>query len=358
MSGWELALGLAGHHLIPCLLASAIIWALLSLALWPLRRPADRVPFLYLSILKGMVALCAGVGMSCLAPNQTIHGTLSLRLPDLVREGSPLEPRRLALGFAYSGVTGYAVIAVLAIGLALLVRRWVRLAPVYRRVYDAEPAREAQYPELFRAFEELVNRTRWVSARLPKPRLLIVKNAPAAACAIGVQRPVIVLSWDLVGRLGARGSRGIIAHELGHVKRMDYLGRWLARILRDVMIWNPAVVAWYEQLELEQEKAADEFAAELLQDPGAVAAGLVEIAAYGQRLPPGFVGPSAGGRSRRPRKLLDNRLEALGEINDAPLPRRPQHARWLALALLAFLIVQPQVAVSLPNLLTTIRRLL
>jgi hypothetical protein len=40
------------------------------------------------------------------------------------------------------------------------------------------------------------------------------------------------------------------------------------------------------------------------------------------------------------------------------LPRRPQHARWLALALLAFLIVQPQVAVSLPNLLTTIRRLL
>lgn len=353
MSGWRLLADLVGYHLIPCLLASCLIWVLVSLVFRSLRRPGERVPFLYLSLLKALSALCVGAGLSCLAPAQ-LYGIICLRLPNLVPAGSPLEPNRLTLAFAHSGLTGFVVGASLVVALVLLLRRWARLAPIYRDVYRAGAARGHEFPELYQAFQELVDRAlpgKWP----PRPRLLIVPQAPAPAFTMGIRRPAIVLSRELAERLGPAELQGIVGHELGHVSRLDYLGRWLAVILRDVMIWNPFVVAWYDQLEREQEQTADEFAAGLLADPSALAAGLVELVAHLQEAFPASLGPRAVERRRRARKALDERLHALEEIQQrAPVPR----ARVvLAAVLLGFLLAQPQVALSFPSILRFLHHL-
>jgi Zn-dependent protease with chaperone function len=346
MGGERLLLDLAGYHLIPCLLASCVIWVLVSILFRWLRRPGERVPFLYLSLLKTLSALFVGAGLSCLAPAK-LHGIILLRLPNLVPEGSPLEPQRLPLAFVHSGLTGFVVAASLAAAVLLLLRRWARLAPIYRDVYRAA-ARGQEFPELYQAFQELVDRalpSKWP----PRPQLLIVPQAPAPAFTMGVRRPAVVLSRELAQRLSPAELQGIVAHELGHVSRLDYLGRWLAVMLRDIMIWNPIVVAWYDQLERDQERAADEFGARLLADPGALAAGLVEVAAHLQEASLASLGPRAVGRRRRAWKALEERLRALEEIGQqTPMSRAKA---LLAALLIAFLLAQPQVALSFPNLL-------
>jgi Zn-dependent protease with chaperone function len=349
MSGWQLLVGLAGHHIIPAVLASAVIWVMVSLIFGLLPRAGDRVWFLYVAIIKALVALLAGAGVSCLARNADVNGLFGILLPDVVPEGSPMEPHTFALAFANSGLVGYAMAAGVSVGIGLLARRWYRLAPVYRRLYEVSAVSGNEFAQLFNDFDELARRTHLPGTR--RPRLLVVRDAAAPAFTVGWRRPAVVLTRKLAQGLGVRELRGIVAHELYHVRRLDYLGRWFAIILRDIMIWNPAVVAWYSRLELEQEKAADAYAAALLEDPQAVAAGLIEIAALVNELPLASLVQFAVGAARGSHTQLAERLDALDKLAASPSVVLPGRQRWSSLLLVGFLLAQPRVAVSLPNLL-------
>jgi D-alanyl-D-alanine endopeptidase (penicillin-binding protein 7) len=141
-----------------------------------------------------------------------------------------------------------------------------------------------------------------------------------------------------------------MAHELAHVQRLDYIGRWLATILRDVMFWNPFVLHWYSRLIEEQEAASDECAAELLGDPVAVASGLVEVSAHAVRLPVVSVGPLRASQMARESDRLARRVDRLEE--SAILRHgRTQWPRALAyVVLVAFLMLQPHMALPLADL--------
>jgi Zn-dependent protease with chaperone function len=233
-------------------------------------------------------------------------------------------------------------VIIVILGLGLLCYRWIRLAPVYRRLHEDCTPGVTGFPDLSEVFDDLVARAFGERSWFPRPRLLVVRDAPYAAFTMGIRPPIVVLSAAAATALGERELAGILAHELAHVRRLDYLARWLATLLRDLMIWNPFVVRWYSQLILEQEEACDEFAAELLDDPVAVASGLVEVGAYLQGLPVVSLGPLAA-RSRRDNPgVLERRVGSLEERFVGP-QRRVEWPRSLAcVVLLFFLVLSPR----------------
>jgi len=362
VASWHLVVNLVGHHLIPCVLASAVIYVALGLLfrLDRLRRPADRAAFLYIALLKAGLALWAGERISCFASHGRMLGYLGMRLPDLVSDGAALDLQELAAIPPDSDLAGRMLLTILAVVLLLLCYRWARRAPVYRAVYDGRRAGLAEFPDTFRAFERLVKqacgRHRW----LPQPELMIIRDAGCLAFVMGVRSPVVVLSTGLVTKLGDHEVEAILAHELAHVRRLDHVGRWIATMLRDIMAWNPFVLLWYNRLVAEQEMACDEYAARLVGDPVVVASGLVEVAAY-SRLPHQIaVGPlpawQAGGK--RGAQRLAERIEHLAQTTDAP---HRYSGRWAIVATVllgAFFAAQPHVTVSLPNLGVALTRLL
>jgi Zn-dependent protease with chaperone function len=262
----------------------------------------------------------------------------------------------LPAGLAGSELAARVLFVALIAALALLCYRWVRLAPVYRSIYERRRAEATQFTDLFRLFEKLVVRAYGQADWLPRPRLLIIENAPCPAFAMGMRLPVVVLSANLARQLGTRELTGILAHELAHVRRLDYVGRWVATVLRDIMLWNPFVVLWYSQLADEQEKACDEYGAELLDDPVAVASGLVEVGAYVHRPPKVAVGPLAAWHMGRHPGRLRERVDHLERQVRRPngLPKLPTSV--LYPILVAFVLAQPHVAVSLPDLYALVTR--
>lgn len=122
-----------------------------------------------------------------------------------------------------------------------------------------------QYPELAELRDECVS-TLDVSE---VPELFVYRSPEANAMTIGMDRPFIALSTELVGMLDTDGLRFAIGHEVGHVLSGHAVYRtMLVRLVRltQSMAWMPigywglrAIVAalreWYRKSELSCDRA-------------------------------------------------------------------------------------------------------
>jgi Zn-dependent protease with chaperone function len=118
-----------------------------------------------------------------------------------------------------------------------------------------------------------------LAARLGAPRcrvLLRVSDRPLALTS-GIVRPTMLLSTWMVGHLDRRELEAVLAHELGHVARRDYLVIWLATVLRDAFFYVPASWAAYRQLQHEKELACDDAAVSTTRRPLALASALAKV---------------------------------------------------------------------------------
>ncbi len=351
MAAWQFLLSVAGRHLLPAFFSSGMVFLILALFFgsgW-MRRPATRVLFLYAAFTKAALELWRGEGLSCLDNNGKGLGYLGLQLPNLAPDGPPFDSRISAALLMKSDSAERVLIILAVLGIGLLVYRWSRLAPFSRRLQESAQVGPEESPAVFSAFGEIVCRAYGRFALLPRPRLILLRQAPCPAFTLGLRPPLVVLSAELAEGLPLREIRGILAHEVAHARRLDYLGRWLATILKDLLIWNPFAWLWYNRLVEEQERACDEYAAALLQDPVAVASGLVEVSALAQRRPAVALGLLTAWRRNSARRTLHERVDALGKT---AMGRR--RSPWVTgaggLALLIFFTLQPRIAISLPAL--------
>jgi len=350
VQAWNLIVTIAGQHLLPALFASVLIYASLVLLFGPggLRRPAYRAVFLYAALLKVLVAAWQGEGVSCLRTHPPFAGYLGVSLPALVaRDGIPVESRLASAAVATSDFSSRVLLTVLVLLLGFCLYRWARIAPIYHRMHASSALAPEQFPSLYRAFGDLVARAWQKRSWQPRPRLMVVRGIACPAFTMGIVPPVVVMSAELAEQLGEPELRGVLAHELAHVRRFDYVGRWFATVMRDLLVWNPAIIVWYRQLVREQEKASDEYAASLLDDPAAVASGLVEAVAYASSVPSTSLGPLTAWRSGEGVAALEARLSHLERVASR-LRVRPLWLQSLDYLLLgAFLLLQPRIVIPL-----------
>jgi len=166
------------------------------------------------------------------------------------------------LGVALPVGMGLIALGALALGVA-------RLALVQRVVARKSISAGTQLQALA---DELAQRLGAVRSRL---RLCAFARPLALTC--GLFRPTILLSTWMVEHLDRRELEAVLAHELEHVARRDYLVIWLATMLRDAFFYVPTSWAVYRQLQQEKELACDDLAVGATHRPLALASALAKV---------------------------------------------------------------------------------
>jgi len=96
------------------------------------------------------------------------------------------------------------------------------------RMYNAQPVDETSSPYLYNMVRDLAAR-----AELPMPRVYLIDEAQPNAFATGrnPENAAVAATTGIVSLLSERELRGVMAHELAHVKHRDILTSTIAATL-------------------------------------------------------------------------------------------------------------------------------
>jgi bla regulator protein BlaR1 len=106
---------------------------------------------------------------------------------------------------------------------------------------------------------------------------LRVVDGLASPITAGWWRPVVLVPASLVAGMPPQLLEALLAHELGHVRRHDYLVNLLQNVIESLLFYHPAVWWLSRRIRAEREQIADDFAARHLGEPRRLALALSEL---------------------------------------------------------------------------------
>jgi len=143
------------------------------------------------------------------------------------------------LGYAFGGMWGssYALIA----ALLLNVVTYFYADKFVLSLYRAQPLDPHEYPDIHAMVADLAGRM-----NIPMPRLYLIKNNQPNAFATGrnPKNAVVAFTDGIVTLLEPFELRGVIAHELAHVKNRDILIATIAATLATCIGYLADVIRW------------------------------------------------------------------------------------------------------------------
>jgi heat shock protein HtpX len=221
----------------------------------------------------------------------------------------------LFIGGAAGGQAGMLIALVLA-GVMNLAAYWFSDSIVLR-TYGAKPLSETEAPEIHRSIEELC-----VNARMPKPRVFFINEESPNAFATGrdPKHGAIVLSTGIMKLMGRDELKGVIAHELSHIRNRDTLIQSVAATIGGAIMFLAHQMRWFAfftggssrddddnggifgllamvilaplaafliqmAISRSREYIADQSAAELNHNPYGLASALEKLGTYTKRIP-------------------------------------------------------------------------
>lgn len=146
-----------------------------------------------------------------------------------------------------------------------------------------------------------------IAARLgaTKAVQLLVSPLVQVPTVIGWLRPAILLPVDLLAGLPAGHVEALLAHELAHIRRHDYLANVLQGIAETVLFYHPAVWWISEQIRMEREQCCDDLAVAAGGDALAYAQALAELELRQPRRWKPVLAANGGSLVDRIRRLID-----------------------------------------------------
>lgn len=121
---------------------------------------------------------------------------------------------------------------------------------------------------------------------------------------IGWLRPVILIPVGCMAGLSATQVEALIAHELAHVRRHDYLVNLLQSLVEALLFYHPGVWWVSKQIRNEREHCCDDLAVAVSGDPLAYAKALSFVEEKRFSIPAVAVGLNGGVLTMRIRRLL------------------------------------------------------
>ena len=94
---------------------------------------------------------------------------------------------------------------------------------------------------------------------------------------IGWARPLVILPPELLQKLSQVELEGIVAHELGHIRRWDYLTNLVQQIAQALLFFHPGVWVVGRSMAIERELACDDWAVKLTGEPRRYAGCLTKV---------------------------------------------------------------------------------
>ena len=215
-----------------------------------------------------------------------------------------------AIGSYLGGAQG--MVLALLLGGAMNVFSYWFSDKMVLRMYNAQEVDEASSPYLYNMVKELAQR-----AQIPMPRVYLIDEAQPNAFATGrnPEHAAVAATTGILKMLSARELRGVMAHELAHVKHRDILISTISATMagaismlanfamffggRDsegrpanpiasiaVMILAPLAASLIQMaISRAREFEADRGGAEISGDPVSLANALAKIDAYARGIP-------------------------------------------------------------------------
>lgn len=171
-----------------------------------------------------------------------------------------------------------------------LVFGWHR---VRRRMFsDSVPASDRIQALATRIAEQL---------RLPRAVHVLEALGAEVPTTIGFLRPVIFLPVSIATNLTPMELEAILAHELAHIRRHDFLVNLIQTILETLLFYHPAVWWLSASIRQQRENACDDIAVAVVGDRLQYARALTEVAALSRQhqLTLAATGSDLGQRVRR-----------------------------------------------------------
>lgn len=262
------------HSLWQCALIGALAW----LALRTLRHASPQARY---------VVACAALAACVLWPAAEVLRQLSMGMAttfDMPTNVAP--PRDIASTFAafvaqdrpadLRSIIESALpwlVAIWAAGACLMLLRlagglrWVHR--LQRDVLDAEKHFGNQVWQT--RLDRLAQRFGLSNVRLA------VFDDTGGPLSTGFWRPMVLVPASLLTRMPTEMLEALLAHELAHIRRHDYLANLLQRAAEALLFHHP--VAWWlsQRIRHERERAADELAAPVTGEPRRLAMALYEL---------------------------------------------------------------------------------
>jgi beta-lactamase regulating signal transducer with metallopeptidase domain len=176
---------------------------------------------------------------------------------------------------------------------------WLRAQIIKRRSCDPAP------PELIQAFENLKQRL-----RVTGPVRLCASVKTKTPMVIGWMRPLVLLPATALTGLNELQLRSVLAHELAHIRRHDYLINLLQTAVETILFYHPAVWWVSRQMRVERENCCDDVAVEVCGDATEYARALAQLEELRLESPAPAMAASGGELLGRIRRLLEHERPA------------------------------------------------
>ena len=124
--------------------------------------------------------------------------------------------------------------------------------------------------------------------------LLRVVDELSTPLTVGIFRPVVLLPASMLTGMSVDLLEMLVAHEMAHIKRHDYLFNLIQSVIEMLLFYHPAVWWIAKQIRNNREEIADELAARVTGEPRRLALALSELANH-QFLTPQLAQAAHGG---------------------------------------------------------------
>ena len=168
-----------------------------------------------------------------------------------------------------------------------------------------------------------------LAARMGVRRTISIRIAPTeiSPATFGLFRPVILLSSATVLGITPQQLEAVLAHELAHIRRHDYLVNVLQMLAETLFFYHPAIWWASRRIRVERELCCDDAAVEACGDAVCYAHALTSVAQL-QIAASGVVLGSAGG----PLLMRIQRLLGIASVG------RPVPPLWVAIASVGLIV--------------------
>jgi heat shock protein HtpX len=146
----------------------------------------------------------------------------------------------VVIGYAIGGIgvaSGFLVLALIMNGVAYWFSDKIAIASA-----RAKPVSEAEAPGLYQMVRDLTTR-----ADLPMPRLYIIPSDQPNAFATGrnPNHAAVAVTSGITKLLSEDELRGVISHELAHVRHRDILTTSVASAIGAMITWIAYLFLWF-----------------------------------------------------------------------------------------------------------------
>jgi beta-lactamase regulating signal transducer with metallopeptidase domain len=174
-----------------------------------------------------------------------------------------------------------------------LIAGWVLSLRLIRSAQSAVPP----------ALNRLMERAQSAVLAKGKAARLLIGERVTGPVVFGWLRPVVLLPASAVTGLNEAQLLAVLAHELAHVRRYDFLVNTMQRFVESLLFYHPAVWWLSARIRAERELCCDDMAISVCGDRFAYAEALLELERTRQATPVLAV-PATGGLTARIRRLL------------------------------------------------------